>query len=106
MSSSSLDRYKWVPGDSSLSPKAELFLLTFHRLKTSLDATRQGTYQVTVQAQDRPSVGPALEANITLNVSSGPCLQPWYPLPARESLVPHFLPCHLHSSSLWIRVTV
>lgn len=82
VSSPSWEVYKWVPEDSSLSPKAELFPLTFHRLVTSLDATLQGTYQVTVQAQDKPSVGPALEANITLNVSFGPCLQPWCPLPA------------------------
>nr|XP_035971610.1 cadherin-related family member 2 isoform X2 [Halichoerus grypus] len=37
-------------------------------LVTHLDSTLQGTYQVTVQAQDRPSVGPAQEANITLNL--------------------------------------
>ncbi|KAF3828354.1 hypothetical protein GH733_005051 [Mirounga leonina] len=37
-------------------------------LVTNLDSTLQGTYQVTVQAQDRPSVGPAQEANITLNL--------------------------------------
>ncbi|XP_027462531.1 cadherin-related family member 2 [Zalophus californianus] len=37
-------------------------------LVTNLDSTLQGTYRVTVQAQDRPSVGPAQEANITLNL--------------------------------------
>ncbi|XP_034512593.1 cadherin-related family member 2 isoform X2 [Ailuropoda melanoleuca] len=37
-------------------------------LVTNLDSTLQGTYQVIVQAQDRPSVGPALEAKITLNL--------------------------------------
>ncbi|XP_006763777.1 PREDICTED: cadherin-related family member 2 [Myotis davidii] len=51
----------------STSPEADVFIGHIE-LKTSLDATRQGTYQVTVQAQDRPSVGPALEANITLNL--------------------------------------
>ncbi|XP_003900612.2 LOW QUALITY PROTEIN: cadherin-related family member 2 [Papio anubis] len=35
---------------------------------TSLDSTLQGTYQVTVQARDTPSVGPSLEANTTLNL--------------------------------------
>ncbi|XP_005865571.1 PREDICTED: cadherin-related family member 2 [Myotis brandtii] len=51
----------------STSSEADVFIGHIE-LKTSLDATRQGTYQVTVQAQDRPSVGPALEANITLNL--------------------------------------
>ncbi|XP_057584441.1 cadherin-related family member 2 [Hippopotamus amphibius kiboko] len=37
-------------------------------LVTSLDSTLQGTYQVTVRAQDRPSEGPAQEAKITLNL--------------------------------------
>uniref|UniRef100_A0A8D1CLY9 Cadherin-related family member 2 n=1 Tax=Sus scrofa TaxID=9823 RepID=A0A8D1CLY9_PIG len=37
-------------------------------LVTSLDSTLQGTYQVTVKAQDRPSEGPALEAKIMLNL--------------------------------------
>ncbi|XP_045356826.1 cadherin-related family member 2 isoform X3 [Leopardus geoffroyi] len=37
-------------------------------LVTNLDSTLQGTYQVTVQARDRPSVGPAQEAIITLNL--------------------------------------
>ena len=53
---------------------------------TNLDSTLQGTYQVIVQAQDRPSVGPALEAKITLNVSVGPCL--WPPVPPASSWVP------------------
>ncbi|XP_007463188.1 PREDICTED: cadherin-related family member 2 [Lipotes vexillifer] len=37
-------------------------------LVTNLDSTLQGTYQVTVKAQDRPSEGPAQEAKITLNL--------------------------------------
>ncbi|XP_035298870.1 cadherin-related family member 2 [Cricetulus griseus] len=37
-------------------------------LVTSLDSTLQGIYQVTVQAQDQPVVGPALETQITLNL--------------------------------------
>uniref|UniRef100_A0A452S8S6 Cadherin domain-containing protein n=1 Tax=Ursus americanus TaxID=9643 RepID=A0A452S8S6_URSAM len=37
-------------------------------LVTNLDSTLQGAYQVTVQAQDTPSVGPALEAKITLDL--------------------------------------
>ncbi|XP_023572360.1 cadherin-related family member 2 isoform X2 [Octodon degus] len=37
-------------------------------LVTNLDPTLQGTYQVTVMAQDRPSVGPALEATVPLNL--------------------------------------
>nr|XP_015090441.1 cadherin-related family member 2 [Vicugna pacos]XP_031545203.1 cadherin-related family member 2 [Vicugna pacos] len=37
-------------------------------LVTNLDSTLQGTYQVTVKAQDRPSMGPAQEAKITLNL--------------------------------------
>ncbi|GAB5567105.1 cadherin-related family member 2 isoform X1 [Prionailurus iriomotensis] len=37
-------------------------------LVTNLDSTLQGTYQVTVKARDRPSVGPAQEAIITLNL--------------------------------------
>ncbi|XP_069332256.1 cadherin-related family member 2 isoform X1 [Eulemur rufifrons] len=37
-------------------------------LATSLDSTLQGTYQVMVQAQDRPSVGSAQEAKMTLNL--------------------------------------
>ncbi|EHB11353.1 Protocadherin-24 [Heterocephalus glaber] len=38
------------------------------KLVTSLDPTLQGTYQVTVKAQDTPSVGPAQEDTITLNL--------------------------------------
>lgn len=53
---------------SNLGSKTELCPLTSHRLVTSLDSTLQGTYQVTVQAKDRPSVGPAQEAKITLNL--------------------------------------
>lgn len=37
-------------------------------LVTNLDSTIQGTYQVTVQAQDQPTVGPALETQTTLNL--------------------------------------
>ncbi|XP_006158945.1 cadherin-related family member 2 [Tupaia chinensis] len=37
-------------------------------LVTSLDSTLQGTYQVTVQAQDRPSVGPARKATVIVNL--------------------------------------
>ncbi|XP_052012425.1 cadherin-related family member 2 [Apodemus sylvaticus] len=37
-------------------------------LVTSLDSTIQGTYQVTVQAQDQPAVGPALETQTTLHL--------------------------------------
>ncbi|XP_033617540.1 cadherin-related family member 2 isoform X2 [Fukomys damarensis] len=37
-------------------------------LVTNLDPTLQGTYQVTVKAQDTPSVGPVQEATITLNL--------------------------------------
>ncbi|OBS65461.1 hypothetical protein A6R68_05980 [Neotoma lepida] len=37
-------------------------------LVTNLDSTLQGTYQVTVQAQDQPIVGPALETQTTLNL--------------------------------------
>ncbi|XP_045432381.1 cadherin-related family member 2 isoform X2 [Pipistrellus kuhlii] len=52
-----------------VSTSRETDVFTGHiELVTSLDATLQGTYQVTVQAQDKPSVGPALEANITLNL--------------------------------------
>ncbi|KAK1343252.1 hypothetical protein QTO34_016030 [Cnephaeus nilssonii] len=51
----------------STSQEADVFIGHI-ALVTSLDATLQGTYQVTVQARDKPSVGPALEANITLNL--------------------------------------
>ncbi|ELK03138.1 Protocadherin-24 [Pteropus alecto] len=51
----------------STSSEANVFIGTIE-LVTSLDSTLQGTYQVTVQAQDRPSVGLAQEANITLNL--------------------------------------
>ncbi|XP_069932535.1 cadherin-related family member 2 [Oryctolagus cuniculus] len=37
-------------------------------LLINLDSTLQGTYQVTVQAQDKPSVGSAREAQVTLNL--------------------------------------
>lgn len=37
-------------------------------LVTSLDSKLQGTYEVTVQAQDRPSVGSPLQAETTLNL--------------------------------------
>lgn len=48
----------------------------FRRLMTNLDSALQGIYQVTVQAQDTPSVGSALESQLTLNVSTRPSLQP------------------------------
>nr|KAF6479422.1 cadherin related family member 2 [Molossus molossus] len=51
----------------STSPEAAVFIGNIE-LVTSLDSTLQGTYQVTVQAQDKPSVGPAQEAKITLNI--------------------------------------
>uniref|UniRef100_A0A8C0T0K5 Cadherin-related family member 2 n=1 Tax=Canis lupus familiaris TaxID=9615 RepID=A0A8C0T0K5_CANLF len=51
----------------STSSEANLFIGNIE-LVTNLDSTLQGTYQVTVQAQDRPSVGPAQEAKITLNL--------------------------------------
>ncbi|XP_041515884.1 cadherin-related family member 2 isoform X1 [Microtus oregoni] len=38
------------------------------QLVTNLDSTLQGTYQVTVQAEDKPVVGPALKAQTTLNL--------------------------------------
>lgn len=100
-----MEVYKWVPEDSGLGSKAELCLLASHRLVTSLDSTLQGTYQVTVRAQDRPSVGPALEAKTTLNVSTGPCLQPRCPLPAPGAPASPLPTPSAHSSSLWIRVT-
>ncbi|XP_038952441.1 cadherin-related family member 2 isoform X2 [Rattus norvegicus] len=37
-------------------------------LVTNLDSTLQGTYQVTVQAQDQPAMDPALETQTTLNL--------------------------------------
>ncbi|XP_040611943.1 cadherin-related family member 2 isoform X2 [Mesocricetus auratus] len=37
-------------------------------LVTNLDSTLQGRYQVTVQAQDQPLVGPALDTQITLDL--------------------------------------
>lgn len=72
--------------------KTELCPLTFHRLVTSLDSTLQGTYQVTVKAQDRPSEGPALEAKIMLNVSVGLCLQLPVPSASPCLLVLHLPP--------------
>ncbi|XP_019511096.1 PREDICTED: cadherin-related family member 2 [Hipposideros armiger] len=51
----------------SNSSEADVFIGNIE-LVTSLDSTLQGTYQVTVQAQDRPSVGPAQKAKITLNL--------------------------------------
>lgn len=83
---SSWEVYRWAPEDSSLGSRSEVCPPTFHRLVTNLDSTLQGTYQVTVRAQDRPSVGPAQEARITLNVSVGPCLQP--PGPSASPCVP------------------
>ncbi|XP_045681184.1 cadherin-related family member 2 isoform X1 [Phyllostomus hastatus] len=51
----------------STSSEADVFLGNIE-LVTSLDSTLQGTYQVTVRAQDKPSVGPALEAKTILNL--------------------------------------
>ncbi|XP_066128377.1 cadherin-related family member 2 isoform X1 [Saccopteryx bilineata] len=51
----------------STSSEADVFIGNIE-LVTSLDSTLQGTYQVTVQARDRPLVPPAQEANITLNL--------------------------------------
>ncbi|XP_062943752.1 cadherin-related family member 2 [Cynocephalus volans] len=51
----------------STSSEAKVFIGNIE-LVTNLDSTLQGTYQVTVQAQDRPSMGPAQEAQITLNL--------------------------------------
>ncbi|XP_019693964.3 cadherin-related family member 2 isoform X2 [Felis catus] len=51
----------------STSLEANVFIGNIE-LVTNLDSTLQGTYQVTVEARDRPSVGPAQEAIITLNL--------------------------------------
>ncbi|XP_029075005.1 cadherin-related family member 2 isoform X2 [Monodon monoceros] len=51
----------------STSLEASVFIGNIE-LVTNLDSTLQGTYQVTVKAQDRPSEGPAQEAKITLNL--------------------------------------
>uniref|UniRef100_A0A5F8A456 Cadherin-related family member 2 n=1 Tax=Macaca mulatta TaxID=9544 RepID=A0A5F8A456_MACMU len=51
----------------SSSSEADVFTGSIQPV-TSLDSTLQGTYQVTVQARDTPSVGPSLEANTTLNL--------------------------------------
>ncbi|XP_032127702.1 cadherin-related family member 2 [Sapajus apella] len=51
----------------STSSEADVFTGSIQPV-TSLDSTLQGTYQVTVQARDRPSVGPSLETNTTLNL--------------------------------------
>nr|XP_019611622.1 PREDICTED: cadherin-related family member 2 [Rhinolophus sinicus]XP_019611623.1 PREDICTED: cadherin-related family member 2 [Rhinolophus sinicus]XP_019611624.1 PREDICTED: cadherin-related family member 2 [Rhinolophus sinicus] len=51
----------------STSSEANTFIGNIE-LVTSLDSTLRGTYQVTVQAQDRPSVGPAQASKITLNL--------------------------------------
>ncbi|XP_016052626.1 PREDICTED: cadherin-related family member 2 [Miniopterus natalensis] len=52
---------------ASTSSEADVFIGHIE-LVTSLDSTLQGTYQVTVQAKDSPSVGPAQEAIMTLNL--------------------------------------
>lgn len=49
------------------SVEANLFTGSIE-LVTNLDSTLQGTYQVTVQAQDKPSVGLAQKATVTLNL--------------------------------------
>lgn len=94
--------HRCVPEDPSLDPEVKLCPPNFHRLVTNLDSTLQGTYQVTVQAQDQPSVGPAQEAKVTLNVSAslGPCASAG---PVRAS--PPSSPTLSPSSSLWIRAT-
>ncbi|XP_067588861.1 cadherin-related family member 2 [Pseudorca crassidens] len=51
----------------STSLEASVFIGNIE-LVTNLDSTLQGTYRVTVKAQDRPSEGPAQEAKITLNL--------------------------------------
>ncbi|XP_032484856.1 cadherin-related family member 2 [Phocoena sinus] len=51
----------------STSLEASVFIGNIE-LVTNLDSTLQGTYQVTVKAQDRPSESPAQEAKITLNL--------------------------------------
>ncbi|XP_059775641.1 cadherin-related family member 2 isoform X3 [Balaenoptera ricei] len=51
----------------STSLEASVFIGNIE-LVTNLDSTLQGTYQVTVKAQDRSSEGPAQEAKITLNL--------------------------------------
>ncbi|XP_069447847.1 cadherin-related family member 2 isoform X1 [Ovis canadensis] len=51
----------------STSSEASVFTGNIDLL-TSLDSTLQGTYQVTVKAQDNPSEGLAQEASITLNL--------------------------------------
>ncbi|KAM9254065.1 cadherin-related family member 2 [Dugong dugon] len=51
----------------STSSEANVFTGNIE-LVTNLDATLQGTYQVTVQAQDRPSIGAAQEAKIALKL--------------------------------------
>ncbi|XP_006884444.1 PREDICTED: cadherin-related family member 2 [Elephantulus edwardii] len=51
----------------STSSEANLFTGSIE-LVTNLDPTLQGTYQVTVQAQDRPSTGAAHAAKMTLNL--------------------------------------
>ncbi|XP_049714886.1 cadherin-related family member 2 [Elephas maximus indicus] len=51
----------------STSSEADVFTGNIE-LVTNLDASLQGTYQVTVQAQDRPSMGAAQEAKTTLNL--------------------------------------
>ncbi|XP_017524056.1 cadherin-related family member 2 [Manis javanica] len=59
----SFQGFFWV----STSTEANVFIGNIE-LVTNLDSTLQGTYQVTVQAQDRPSVGPAQKAQITLHL--------------------------------------
>ncbi|KAF0883542.1 CDHR2 protein, partial [Crocuta crocuta] len=51
----------------STSVEANVFIGNIE-LVTNLDSSLRGTYQVTVQAQDRPPVDPAQEARITLNL--------------------------------------
>ncbi|XP_058533393.1 cadherin-related family member 2 [Ochotona princeps] len=53
----------------SIVPSSEGTVFTGSiELMTNLDSSLQGTYQVTVQAQDTPSVGSALATQLTLNL--------------------------------------
>ncbi|KAG8513091.1 Cadherin-related family member 2 [Galemys pyrenaicus] len=51
----------------STSVDANVFVGSI-KLVTNLNATRQGTYEVTVRAQDQPPVAPTQQANITLKL--------------------------------------
>lgn len=73
----SILKAEFVPKEGATNPvqvfritqTAEAGLFTGSiELVTSLDSTLQGTYQVTVQAQDQPDTDPALETQTTLNL--------------------------------------